>query len=40
MAQEHVGLDVIPMHEYLETQAMKGKLRNKVRSVENLFHAG
>jgi hypothetical protein len=40
MAQEHVGLDVIPMHEYLEAQAMKGKLRNKVRSVENLFHVG
>jgi hypothetical protein len=30
MAEEHVGLDVITMKEYLETQALTGKLRDKV----------
>jgi hypothetical protein len=33
MAQEHVGLDVITMKEYLETQALTGTLINKVRTV-------
>ncbi len=29
IAAEHVGLDIISMKEYLETQAMTGKLTNK-----------
>jgi len=29
IAAEHVGLDIINMKEYLETEAMTGKLRNK-----------
>jgi hypothetical protein len=31
IAAEHVGFDIISMKEYLESQAMAGKLRNKVR---------
>ena len=30
MAKEHVGLDVITMQEYLQQEAMTGKLKNKV----------
>lgn len=29
IAAEHVGLDIISMKEYLETQAMTGRLKNK-----------
>lgn len=31
IAAEHVGLDIISMKDYLESEAMAGKLRNKVR---------
>lgn len=31
IAAEHAGLEIISMKEYLETQAMTGKLKNKVR---------
>ena len=37
MASEHVGLDVISMKEYLEKEAMTGKLRNRVCIVIATF---
>ena len=38
MANEHKGLKVISMKEYLETQGLAGKLRNAVSfRVSNAF---
>ena len=38
IAQEHVGMQVMSMQEYLEKEGMNGKLINKVRSSDLIKH--